>query len=191
MRQGAGIHPVVGVRWYDALAYGQWLTGCLRGWPEPLGTLLRKERWRVIVPSEAEWEKGARGGDDRIYPWGDEADTKRANYDETGINTTSAVGCFRNGASPYGVEEMSGNVWEWTRSLWGEDMVDPQFKYPYDPTDGREALEAPEYEPRVLRGGSFLNDQWDVRCACRYRDSPRNRLNNAGFRVVVLPSSEL
>ena len=107
----------------------------------------------------------------------------RANYDETGINTTSAVGCFPGGASPYGVEEMAGNVWEWTRSLWGN--------YPY-PTDKqgrarRENLKAPETAPRVRRGGAFWLSHRDVRCACRLRDLPDIRLRPVGFRVVVLP----
>src|SRR3989304_3513089 len=66
----------------------------------------------------------------------------RANHDDMGIHATNAVGRFPEGASPYGVEEMSGNVWEWTRSLWGEDWEKPTFTYPYDPNDGREDLNA-------------------------------------------------
>ncbi len=100
-QQGAMNHPVVWVSWHDAMAYCVWLTDCLREWsgtPEPLATLLRAEGWRVILPSEAEWEKVARGTDGRVYPWSNEPDPNRANYGETGMNTTSAVGCFPHGA---------------------------------------------------------------------------------------------
>jgi len=211
-------HPVVGVTWYEALAFARWLAEYMR----EAGLLPAASEGRL--PSEAEWEKAARGGaetltepviasvgvglaptsshaPDRVhlnpsparrYPWGDEPDLNRANYDETGIGTTSAVGCFPGGASVYGVEDLSGNVWEWTRSLWGEDVAEPAFKYPYDPADGRENLEAPRDAPRVLRGGSFLNNQWFVRCAFRLRYYPDLRYWGYGFRLVVSPfTSEL
>ena len=189
--QGLPNHPVVDVTWHRALEYCAWLTERLREWPgtpEPLATLLRKDRWRVLLPSEAEWEKAARGSDGRIYPWGKEPDPNRANYDITGIDATSAVGCFPAGASPYGVEELSGNVWEWTRSLWGDDSLKPAYRYPYKPNDGRENLEAADNIPRVLRGGAF-NDfsWWRVRCAFRVRGDPANSDGDVGFRVVVGP----
>jgi formylglycine-generating enzyme required for sulfatase activity len=177
-------HPVVWVSWYDAVAYCNWLTACLREWsgtPEPLATLLRTEDWRVILPSEAEWEKAARGIDRRAYPWGEEPDPNRANYAETGISTTSAVGCFPYGASPYGVEELSGNVWEWTRSLKGD--------YPYPARRAgrakREDLQASAEESRVLRGGAFWGVPQDVRCAARNWYDARDVYNHFGFRVAL------
>jgi formylglycine-generating enzyme required for sulfatase activity len=173
-------HPVVGVTWYEALAYRRWLTDRLRAWksaPEPLVTLLRKEGWQVRLPTEAEWEKAARGTEGRLFPWGDEPDTNWANYDDTGIGTTSAVGCFPGGDSPYGCADMAGNVWEWTRSAYKD--------YPYDPEDGRESPDAEGV--RVLRGGAFLVDEGLVRCAYRYGYYPSYRGDYVGFRVVVAP----
>jgi formylglycine-generating enzyme required for sulfatase activity len=193
--RGLPNHPVVDVTWYDALAYCEWLAERLRAWegtPDPLAALLRVgaaggRPWRVTLPSEAEWEKAARGTDGRIYPWGDDPDPNRANYDDTGIGTTSAVGCFPGGAGPYGVEDLSGNVWEWTRSLWGKDPARPDFKYPYNPGDGREDLEASREVLRVVRGGAFVNIGWGVRCAFRDWYGPISRLGDLGFRVVVSP----
>jgi formylglycine-generating enzyme required for sulfatase activity len=180
----------VWVSWHEALKYCEWLTERLRAWdetPEPLATLLREEGWRITLPSEAEWEKAARGTDGRIFPWGEQADSERANYNDTGIGTTSAVGCFPDGASPYEVEDLSGNVWEWTRSLWGTEIGKPDFEYPYDPEDGREDLRAADDVRRVLRGGSFLNDVALVRCAIRYRLYSINQWAYYGFRVVASP----
>jgi formylglycine-generating enzyme required for sulfatase activity len=177
---GRANQPVVLVSWHDALAYCEWLTEKLRVWdetPEPLATLLREEGWRITLPSEAEWEKAARGLGRRIFPWGNEANPERANYSDTGIGTTSAVGCFPDGASPYGVEDLSGNVWEWCRTKWEENYRDYQ---------GDDDLEGDA--PRVLRGGSFFYDDWYVRCASRsVRSSPDPRLRNYGFRVVASP----
>ena len=205
-------HPVVKVSWRDALAFCRWLTD--RWWTEgrlPAG-------WSVQLPSEAEWEKTARGGlkvpveplivtveatsrsprqtslrdnplPKRRYPWGDAPDPNRANYNKTGIGTTISVGCFPGGRSPYGVEDLSGNVWEWTRSVWGKDWRKPDFQYPYDPRDGREHLEFDDDYRRVVRGGSFGRDEEDVRCAVHYFRSPYVFYRNIGFRVVVAPVS--
>jgi iron(II)-dependent oxidoreductase len=91
----------------------------------------------------------------RYYPWGNEPDANHMSYRDTKINTTNAVGCFLSGASSYGAEEMSGNVWEWTRSLWGEDSRPPAFGYPYHAQVGREQLDAGHDVLRVVRGGAF------------------------------------
>ncbi|HEX3126583.1 MAG TPA: SUMF1/EgtB/PvdO family nonheme iron enzyme [Thermoanaerobaculia bacterium] len=174
--------PVVRVSWYDARAFCAWLT---RTWRER-GML--EEGWEVRLPSEAEWERAARGdGDARIYPWGDDPDPDRANCAETGIGEVSAVGCFPGGASPYGCEEMSGNVWEWTLSLWGPASAEPSFLYPYDPADGREDPNAPPEVFRVLRGGPFLVGTRNTRCAYRGRAQAGGWNEFIGFRVVAAP----
>jgi len=187
---GAENHPVVVVTWFDAMEYCQWLTKRLRGWegtPEPLAVALRDRGWQVRLPTEAEWEKAARGMDGLIFPWGDDADASRANYDDTGIGTTSTVGCFPGGASPSGCLDMSGNVWEWMHSLWGTDWGTPDFKYPYDPKGGCEDESAGRNVLRVLRGGAFYGNEGLVRCAYRYGYSPAYMNGRVGFRVVVAP----
>ena len=182
-------HPVV-VAWYEAVAFCRWLQEQVanRTWQVWLNGQVKACRVEpqnvtIRLPSEAEWEKAARGTDARRFPWGHEADPNRANYVATGIGTTSAVGCFPGGASPYGVEDLSGNVWEWTRSMWGKRYEKPDFRYPYRPKDGREDLRARGL--RVLRGGAF--DSWDrpVRCCARVRCDPRAKYG--GFRVVAAP----
>ncbi len=169
---GAGLpnHPVVGLRWYEAIAFCRWLTTRLR----QAGELGPDQI--LSLPSEAEWEKAARGTDGRVYPWGNEPDPNRASYDETGLGVTSAVGCFPGGSSPYGVEEMSGNVWEWSRTKW-------QANYERDQVDDDD-LEGDA--GRVVRGGAFHEDRWDVRCASRGGSSIENGLIYLGFRVVVV-----
>lgn len=124
---------------------------------------------------------------ERVYPWGNEDCADRANYGEMEIGTTSAMGCFPRGASPYGALDMSGNVYEWTQSLWGNDFSEPDFKYPYNPQDGREKLDADLSVLRVLRGGAFDYSAGSVRCAFRGWDSPGLRHYNAGFRLVIAP----
>jgi formylglycine-generating enzyme required for sulfatase activity len=158
-RNDSPTRPVRNVTWRDAIAYCEWLDQTLRARTDLPVELQSKlaQGWRIALPSEAEWEKAARGVDGRIYPWGKDYDPKRANISDTGIDDTSAVGCFPGGVSPYGVLDLIGNVWEWTRS---------EFKpYPYNPHDGREELQSDN--SRVLRGASFNYVREYARCAAR------------------------
>jgi formylglycine-generating enzyme required for sulfatase activity len=163
-------HPVMGVSWYEAIAFCRWLAEELRE------NDALSDAQEIILPTEPQWEKAARSVDGRIYPWGSEPDPEKANYDDTGIGTTNAVGCFPGGASPYGVEELSGNVWEWCWTKWEGDYGDYQNDI---------ALEGSAR--RVLRGGAFYLNSRAVRCAYRYDGLPLNRVNHLGFRVVVSP----
>jgi formylglycine-generating enzyme required for sulfatase activity len=153
-------HPVVCVRWHGAVAYAAWLSE------------LTGERFRLA--SEVEWEKAARGTDGRIYPWGDTFDTARCNTSESGINSTTPVGTYPAGASPYGAEDLTGNVWEWTASWYRP--------YPYALAE--EGQEADVTDERVVRGGSWGRDAGLARAACRAFNHPGQCNVFKGFRVV-------
>jgi formylglycine-generating enzyme required for sulfatase activity len=185
-----GDHPVVNVSWRDALAYCRWLAEAT-GKPYQL-------------PSEPEWEKAARGGLEipgsdgrrmignpvpgRYWPWGNEFDLALCNTSEAKKGTTTPVRQYSpEGDSPYGCSDMAGNVWEWTRSLWGTEIEQPDFGYPYVPSDGREDETAGDNVRRVVRGGSWDINRRNARCAYRLRYLPYNRDNYAGFRVVLAP----
>lgn len=101
-----------------------------------------------------------RGTDGPIYPWDNEWDATRCNSQESGIRGTTVVGAYPNGVGPYGLFDGAGNVWEWTRSLWGcgRELAEAAFSYPYNPQDGRETLVAGEVS-RVVRGGCWFSPE--------------------------------
>lgn len=158
-------HPVVGVSWHDAQAYCQWLRQ-VTGRPYRL-------------PSEAEWEKAARGSDGRLYPWGNEWDDNCCHHSQNG---TAPVQAYPSGVSPHGCYDMLGNASEWTNTLWGTDPAQPSYTYPYQ-VDEREAQESPGH--RLFRGGTFADSPDRLRCTARSWYAPDHRHRRRGFRVAL------
>jgi formylglycine-generating enzyme required for sulfatase activity len=169
-------HPVVGVSWEDAAAYCQWLS--------------KQVGLRFKLPTEAQWEKAARGTDGRQYPWGNHAPFYKGkwyanyaaqdNWDKKaadGFEFTAPVGSFPLGASPYGLLDMAGNVWEWCSDWYnsGYYQVSPR-QDPAGPPDGTR---------RVLRGGCWYSFAAVVRCAERNNARPSFRDNLLGFRLCL------
>ncbi len=150
--EGHGNHPVIKVSWNDAIAFCQWLGKRL--------------------PTEFEWEKAARGQKGNIYPWGNEFVAANANIKATGIRGTVAVGSFPAGASPYGVEDMAGNVWEWTAS--------PYQGYP------KSTYVDKFYSNNlhVTRGGGWFDDEAQVRSSNRSAAAPNAANDDLGFRCA-------
>jgi formylglycine-generating enzyme required for sulfatase activity len=188
--EGNANHPVVGVSYYDALAFCAW-AGQVTGLP-------------IRLPTEPEWEKAARGPEMRVFTWGDQWEDGLCNSSEAKLQETTPIGQFSpQGDSPYGVSDMGGNVQEWCSSLFGP--------YPYDPTDGREEhvydLQVDDLLPKlldtgctmliesneasigksVIRGGSWRESKHQARCAYRSWAAPMHRSLDTGFRCVYEP----
>lgn len=144
-------HPVVCLSWSEARAYCAFA--------------------RKRLPSEAEWELAARGRDGRIYPWGDGAPScTYANMDGCG-DFTEAVGSHPAGASPYGLHDMAGNVWEWTDSWWSRD--------------GYRGFDARWAPAKIVRGGSFYDEPTSLRTSYRYGFRPEDRTGVVGVRCAA------
>jgi len=126
------------------------------------------------LPSEVEWEYAARGTNNRVYPWGNHFDGANLIYDANSGAQSAVVGSRAGGASWVGAEDMSGNLWEWTSSVY-------RF-YPYNPNDGRENPN--DLLPRALRGGSWVSEMGMTRGANRAAADPARRDPNNGFRCV-------
>ncbi|MES9943630.1 MAG: SUMF1/EgtB/PvdO family nonheme iron enzyme [Candidatus Thiodiazotropha sp.] len=165
--------PVINVTWADAVAYAEWLS--------------QQTGRRYRLPTEAEWEYAARAGSTTKYSWGDEIDQDgkvwancRGCGSQWGGKQTAPVGSFE--ANAFGLYDMAGNVWEWTQDCWHDD-------YQNAPSDGSAWLESEqgECDPRVIRGGSWINAPWSLRSADRDWDYPDGRVNYLGFRLAQDP----
>lgn len=171
---GVPNRPVVGITWFEAMAYSAWLNEHLKLSGElPDGYLVR-------LPTEAEWEKAARGTDGRFWPWGNDWKNNFANTHETNLFTTSSVGIFDFGVSPYRVFDIAGNIVEWCHSLFAE--------YPYNHQDGRENVYVDG--GRAVRNGSWYLGRYAARCVHRRPYPPDNYHEGLGFRVVIGPKLE-
>ena len=170
---GSPTHPVAFVSWPNAVAYCRWLETSLAMAQNAAGERVRAG-WRVRLPSEAQWEKAARGSDRRAYPWGDQPRRDRANFEGT---APTPVGQFACPECAYGLADMSGNVWEWTSS--------PYQPYPYDASDDRGNLDADALW--VMRGGHYADPARQVRTSTRGAADPGARRAFIGFRVALVP----
>lgn len=187
-------HPLTDVSWYEAMAYCSWLS--------------KQAGRRYSLPSEAEWEKACSNDFSRFsrertteacserrresvvttrkYPWGSEWAEERCNAGGSG---TTAVTAHPAGASAYGVEDLLGNVQQWTRSLWGTEVLRPDFTYPYYPEDGREVFDPrklPAQMRVVHRGGSFKSPPDELRCTAHGSALADSEIAWRGFRVVMM-----
>ena len=170
--------PVVGVSWYEAVAYVNWLR-------EITGKPYR-------LPTESEWERAARYSDGRTYPWGEAEPPGEwknlANYEEAKLGRITAVGVFPDGASFEGILDVAGNMDEWCSTRW-RDEQGKDYTYPYTPDDGREDLSGGDEVYRVFRGGNWNDEKKWLRCAARFRTSPGFWRLDWGFRLCCATSS--
>jgi formylglycine-generating enzyme required for sulfatase activity len=169
------MQPVIGISCFEARAYAAWLAA-------QSGRPFR-------LPTEAEWEAAARGTSRRTFAYGDAFDPLRGNTVETHVRAPTPVGVFPEGDTPEGIADLTGNTYDLTSSLWGDDPLRPTWRYPYRADDGREAVDAPVTVSRVGRGGAWYLGEVHARAAYRGRDRydlrPDEWLNFRGCRVAL------
>lgn len=165
IQAGQELHPVVNISWDDAVAFCAWASGQVRA-----------AGFAVGLPTEAEWEKAARGSDGRLWPWGNaRPDVNRCNFNHQ-VNTTTPVTRYElQGASPYGAVDMAGNVWEWVYDWYGLYAEQRQVN-PVGPPAGT---------VRVVRGGAWCNEMNDLRCAVRGWLKPASIDDSIGMRCAA------
>ncbi len=157
-------YPVVGVNWYDATYFFEWLN-------KITGVAYR-------LPTEAEWEKAARGTEGREYPWGNIWDASKTNTSEAGIKKLKPVGSYPNGMSPFGCYDMAGNAYDWCSDWFHIDT------YKYSPADN--PMGAVDGRRKVIRGGSWQpRGEFAARCANRAAQEPARANHNIGFRIAI------
>jgi formylglycine-generating enzyme required for sulfatase activity/class 3 adenylate cyclase len=158
--------PAIGLSWYECVTYCQWLSA-------KTGQLFR-------LPTEAEWEKGSRGVDGRVYPWGNEFEDSRVNAraGEQQVSTSTSVGIYPTGVSPFGLFDCAGNVWEWCATRWKKP-------FPYDASQDEWQADYLEGQNlRALRSGSWNYKAEVTRCAYRLKFQPYGWADRGGCRVV-------
>ncbi len=169
--EGRENHPVTGVTWYEARKYCEWLS--------------QETGREYSLPDEAQWEKACRGGNNYIFPWGDEFDAARSNYGEPQLSAVDAYPA----QNQFECFDLVGNVRQWTITLWGEKLTTPDFKYPWR-KDARNNLNANSQIRRVVRGSSFASEEpQSLRCSARSGQFPENAAGllgiRHGFRVAM------
>jgi class 3 adenylate cyclase/formylglycine-generating enzyme required for sulfatase activity len=169
------MQPVIGISCFEARAYAAWLAA-------QSGRPFR-------LPTEAEWEAAARGPTRRRFAYGDEFDPLKGNTVETHVRAPTPVGVFPEGDTPEGIADLTGNTYDLTSSLWGDDPLRTSWPYPYRADDGREAVDVPVTVSRVGRGGAWYLGRVHARASYRGRDRydlrPDEWLNFRGCRVAM------